>query len=101
MANDTIQFLPAELRSAASKIDSMAEDYQVQYDALYKETDAMIVAWDGKDNVAYTTQIAGFKDDFQKMKELMSEYAKFLRNAADTYEKTQETIAAEAKKLTN
>lgn len=101
MANDTIQILPAELRSAASKINSMADDYQVQYDALYRETDAMRVAWDGKDNVAYTKQIAGFQDDFKKMKDLMTTYAKFLTDAADTYEKTQGEIEAAAKRLTN
>lgn len=99
MANDTIQILPAELKSAASKINSMAEDYQAQYDALYREVDAMVAAWDGKDKVAYTTQIAGFKDDFKKMKDLMTAYAKFLTDAADTYEKTQGEIEAAAKKM--
>ena len=101
MANDTILILPEESRNAASKIETLAGEYEDLYKALYRETDSMTSEWDGKDNVTYTTQIAGFKEDFEKMKNRMEEYARFLRNAAETYEKTQGEIVAAAKKLIN
>lgn len=100
MARD-ITVTPEQLRNAASSIKSLATDYKTQYDQLYKETNAMATSWSGKDNVAYTTQIDGFKDDFARMYELMNSYAEFLTKTAQAYEDTQNAVVAEAKKLVN
>lgn len=97
----TIQVTPEQLEAAAGKIESLAADYQTQYNNLYSETNAMASTWSGKDNVAFTDQIAGFKDDFQKMYELMNKYAEFLRVSAKAYRDTQDTVASEARKLAN
>lgn len=96
-----IQVTPELLESAASKIEGLAGEYKSQYDALYDETNAMAATWNGKDNVAFVDQIAGFKDDFAKMYNLMLNYADFLRKSAKAYRDTQNTIVAEAKKLIN
>ena len=79
----------------------MAAEYKTQYDALYSETNAMASTWQGKDNTAFIDQIAGFKDDFEKMHSLMLNYADFLRKSAKAYRETQDTVAAEARKLVN
>lgn len=100
MARD-IQVTPEQLESAAGKIESLAADYQTQYNNLYSETNAMASTWSGKDNTAFTDQIAGFKDDFEKMHTLMLNYADFLRKSAKAYRETQDTVAAEARKLVN
>ena len=42
-----------------------------------------------------------FRDDFCKMKELMNEYATFMRNAAQVYEDTQKEVMNQAKGLQN
>lgn len=97
----TIQVTPELLESAAAKIEGLATDYQTQYNALYNETNAMASTWSGKDNVAFTDQIAGFKDDFTKMYTLMNQYADFLRKSAKAYRDTQDAVVAEARKLTN
>ena len=55
-----IQVTPELLESAASKIEGLAGEYKSQYDALYDETNAMAATWNGKDNVAFVDQIAGF-----------------------------------------
>jgi uncharacterized protein YukE len=57
--------------------------------------------WDGKDNVAFVEQIAGFKDDLKKMHVLMNRYADFLRRSAKTYRDTQDAVVSEARKLVN
>ena len=62
-----IQVTPELLESTAGKIEGLAGDYKTQYDQLYSETNAMASTWNGKDNVAFVDQIAGFKDDFEKM----------------------------------
>ena len=96
-----IEVTPELLESAAGRIEGLAGDYKTQYDLLYKETGAMASTWSGKDNVAYIDQIAGFKDDFEKMYNLMIRYAEFLRNSAKMYRETQNTVQVEARKLVN
>lgn len=97
----TIQVTPEQLESAAGRIESLAAEYKTQYDALYSETNAMASTWQGKDNTAFIDQIAGFKDDFEKMHTLMLNYADFLRKSAKAYRDTQDTVTAEARKLVN
>ena len=96
-----IQVTPEQLESAAGRIESLAADYKTQYEALYSETNAMASTWSGKDNVAFVDQIAGFKDDFEKMHTLMLNYADFLRKSAKAYRETQDTVVSEARKLVN
>ena len=97
----TIQVSPEQLESAAGRIESLAADYKTQYDQLYSETNAMASTWNGKDNTAFVDQIAGFKDDFEKMHTLMLNYADFLRKSAKAYRDTQDTVVSEARKLVN
>lgn len=100
MARD-IQVTPEQMESTAGRIESLAADYQTQYDNLYSETNAMASTWNGKDNVAFVDQIAGFKDDFKKMHSLMLQYADFLRKSAKAYRDTQDAVVTEARKLVN
>ena len=97
----TIQVTPEQLETTAGRIESLAAEYKAQYDALYSETNAMASTWNGTDNLAFTNQIDGFKDDFQKMHTLMLNYSDFLRKSAKAYRDTQSTIASEARKLIN
>ena len=97
----TIQVTPEQLETTAAAIQTTADDYKSQYQQLYSETDSMASTWTGKDNLAYTNQIAGFKDDFEKMYTLMQNYADFLKKSAKAYRDTQDTVTNEAKKLSN
>ena len=95
----SIKVDPQQLSSTASKIDAQAAEYRKEFGQLYAEVDAMQSAWQGADNVAFTNQIKGFKPDFEKMASLMDEYSKFLKQAAQTYQKTQDEIKSAASKL--
>lgn len=97
----TIQVTPEQLETTAGKIESLSADYKTQYTQLYSETGAMATTWNGKDNLAYTDQIGGFKEDFEKMYALMNNYADFLRKSAKAYRDTQQTITDQARKLVN
>lgn len=101
MAGRTIKVDPAKLKSAAGQIDSQAAEYKRQYEQLFTEVNAMASAWQGADNIAYTTQIEGFRDDFTKMYDLMMKYSEFLKNSADVYQGTQDEVVTQAKRLTN
>lgn len=97
----TIQATPEQMEKTAATIEALAADYKAQYDALYHATDDMKSTWGGKDNVKYIDQINGFKDDFEKMQNLMKNYADFLRKSAVAYRKTQDDIMAQAGNLRN
>lgn len=92
---------PAKLETTANKIDQQAIDYERNYKALFSEVEAMAVAWQGADNQAYTAQIKGFMDDFNKMTQLMRQYSEFLKMSAKTYRDTQSEVINQAKRLSN
>lgn len=101
MDNRKIEVKPEELKAVAKKMDAQLDDYKRVYNAIFSEVEGLAKAWKGTDNLAYTNQVQGFKDDFEKMAATLSEYSDFLKRSADTYQATQDSIIAEAKKLVN
>lgn len=92
---------PAELESAATLMEAQIEEYKSLYNSLFSEVDGMVAHWQGADNVAFTDQIKGFMDDFNTMETALTEYATFLRQAANTYNQVQQDRVTAAKTLTN
>ena len=92
---------PEILETTASKIEGMADQYSAHIDKLYSAVDVMSTAWEGKDNVAFTTQIYGFEDDLKQVLILCRQYVDFLRNTARAYRETQDEIATQAHQLAN
>lgn len=90
-----------KLKSVAGKIDTQVQEYQRVYNQIFSEVDGMAAAWKGADNVAFTTQIQGFKDDFEQMTKTLQNFSEFLKSSANKYEGTQNDIIAQAKKLAN
>ena len=97
----TIIVDPQKLENAANQITNEAAEYEATYRNLFTEIDNMSAAWQGADNLAFTTQIKGFTDNYQNKKTLMDQYSEFLMNAAKLYRQTQEDRVAQAKNLTN
>jgi len=97
----TIYVEPAKLEATATKVESFAAEYQKKYTALMSEVEAMGKNWEGADNIAYVTQVKGFTDDFERMKQLMTAYVEFLRASAKAYRSTQDNITSGAKGLRN
>jgi WXG100 family type VII secretion target len=90
---------PQQLESAAGKIEQQAADYESTYRKLFNEVDAMSNAWQGADNVAFTNQIKTFTTDFEKMTQLMRDYAEFLRLSAKAYRDAQNEVKTQASRL--
>jgi WXG100 family type VII secretion target len=98
----SIQVTPDNLRTQAAKVDQLATEYNDQYTTLLNEVDGFTSTdWKGSDATAFRDQVQGFKDDFVKMKELMNDYARFMRDSAQLYEDTQKDIINQAKGLQN
>ena len=71
---------PARLEASASHIEQMYMNYEREYRRLFQDVQTMGNNWQGKDNQAFVQQINGFAKDFASMRNLMKEYAEFLKN---------------------
>lgn len=90
---ESIKVTPENLRDQASKVDREAQNYYGEYRGLLKDVETLTTTdWKGEDADAFRDKVNNFEIDFNKMKELMNEYANFLRQAADNYQNTQANI---------
>jgi len=87
------------LTGTAKTIEAQAREYQQLYTQLYQAVDSMSSAWQGKDNVAFTTQIKGFKDDFERMKQLLLEFAELIKYANTEYKQALSDSTAVARNI--
>lgn len=67
MARGQIVVETTQLDSAAGRVEDLANTYNTNYTALFATIQEMQNAWAGVDNTAFTNQIEGFRDDFQRM----------------------------------
>lgn len=99
MARGQIIVETTQLDSVATQVEGCADTYKSNYISLFNTVQEMQNAWSGTDNTAFTNQIEGFRDDFQRMEQLMRDYAAYLRKAAAAYRETQANVASAAKTL--
>ena len=98
----SIQVTPDNLRTQAATVDKLASDYFNHYDSLLTEVNNFTSSdWKGADADAFRDQVQGFKDDFGKMKDLMNDYAKFMRDSAELYDNTKKDLITQIQGLQN
>lgn len=89
----SITVTPETLEDQAGKVDTKASDYYRDYEKLLNEVRNMTETdWKGEDATAFRAKVEAFEEDFNKMKQLMSDYADYLRQAAKNYRDTQENV---------
>lgn len=97
---DSIQVTPANLRRAAGEVEALASNYKAQYNELFSVVENFTSTdYQGKDAKEFCAKVRDFEDDFLKMKDLMDEYARFLKNAADDYERNQDNLSTQIRGL--
>ncbi len=90
------------MRTTANEVDNLADEYANKYQEFLNEVASLTSThWTGIDATAFKDQVEGFRDDFVKMKNLMNDYATYLRRAADQYETTQNNVRQTAQSLRN
>lgn len=90
---------PAVLEATASKMELLNSEYHQTVSALYEGVDLLAQSWQGKDNLAFTSQIKGFDQDLREIYALCTQYIEFLRASARGYRNTQSELAAQANAL--
>ena len=99
MARGKIIVETNRLDETAAQVDRMADSYEGEYNSLFRTVADLQESWSGEDNTAFTNQIEGFRDDYQRMTQLMRDYAAYLRKAAAAYRETRSNIASQARSL--
>ena len=93
---ESITVTTSDLRKAAGEVEELASTYKKQYGELFSLVDTFTTTdYQGKDAREFCEKVRDFEDDFINMKNLMDEYAKFLRTAADDYDKNQENLRSQ------
>lgn len=89
-----------QVRTAADVVDDYARNYENHYNELLKNVqDFTTTDWTGADADEFRNKVEDFRDDFVRMKELMNEYAKTLRDFAGSYDDEQTMIRQQAQGL--
>lgn len=101
MAQGKIIVTVQDLEKAASTVSTKAQEYQDNYNQLYKVIDELkgLKLWTGTDSDVFIEQLNQFKDDFDYMYSLMNQYSTFIKKAAQAYSGVQSTITNETKDL--
>ncbi|MCD8198538.1 MAG: WXG100 family type VII secretion target [Lachnospiraceae bacterium] len=97
---ESIKVTPENLRSKATEVDAKAEEYYAEYRALLNDVATLTSSdWTGEEASEFLAKVNDFEDDFNKMRELMQEYANHLRTSATNYEDTQNSVRNQIKSL--
>ena len=99
---ESIQVTTESLRGKAGEVREKAEEYSTRYQSFLSDVGELTTSdWKGDDANAFREQVEGFREDFERMKGLMDEYAQFLEDAARRYEDTQTNVSNTIKSLQN
>ncbi len=92
---------PAMLEQRAALMEQLNTEYHQTVSALYEGIDLLVQSWNGKDNLAFTSQIKGFDQELRQIYSLCAQYIEFLRTSARAYRDTQNELVAQIQGLTN
>lgn len=91
-----------DMRRTATEVDTLADDYENLYQRFLSEVEKLTKTdFKGIEADTFYERVNGFRDDFSKMKQLMNDYATFIRQTADSYEETQNNLKQQASALQN
>ena len=88
------------LVSSAGKIEEKTAKYNSEWAKLYTELQSLKSAqWQGIASETFNAKLEAYKNDFEEMAKVLTEYVNYLRTAADNYVKTEEAIKDAASSL--
>lgn len=91
----------ASLDSHIKQLETMRDEYRTAYqsDLYTKALDEVKSAYKGKDCDAFVSKVEEFRDDFEKMSDVITQYIEFLRKAFRDYQNTQEYLTQSGNNL--
>lgn len=93
MANNSIHYSEGTdaVVTVSTQIDTLGDDFFREYTELYNLVENELAAcWKGEDYDAFKTKVNEEKHFFESMRDVISEYATFLRNTANAHDARME-----------
>lgn len=87
------------VRALGKTVGDQAAEYNNEIANVYSVIDDVKNAWQGSDSASYTSQVEGYRASMEALGKVVEQYGQFLLNTADTYQKLQDDITANAGKL--
>lgn len=88
------------LVSSAATIEEKTAKYNSEWAKLYTELQSLKSAqWEGIASDTFNAKLEAYKNDFEEMAKILTEYASYLRTAADNYVRTEEALKDAASNL--
>ena len=88
-----------QLLQNAAYISQQAQQYAGVYGNIYQLLDEMGTIWQGKDYDALAQQLVAFRKDFDRMQQVLEDYAAYLRESASICRRLQEECMTMAGRL--
>lgn len=89
-----------QLTGAANVLEEQIADYNTQWQRLYTEVENLKASqWKGIASDAFNTQLEGYRDDFEALRDILVSFKDFLITAAEKYTKTEDAVNNAAKSL--
>lgn len=88
------------LVSSANVVEEKTAKYNSEWAKLYTELQSLKSAqWQGIASDTFNAKLEAYRNDFEEMAKVLTEYASYLKTAAENYEKTEEAIKDAASNL--
>ncbi len=88
------------LVSSANVIEEKTAKYNSEWAKLYTELQALKSSqWQGIASDTFNSKLEAYRNDFEEMSKVLLNYATFLKNAAENYAKTEESLKDAASSL--
>jgi WXG100 family type VII secretion target len=89
----------AEVEKISAEMNKLIQEYQRKYNEVYTNATEMGAIWDGEAKKTYMQRIEGFRNDFEKMVKVLSNYSSKLGIIAKRYKEAEENAKNLASKL--
>jgi len=90
----------AGMRTAASDIEELTNDYVQQVLALYSTGQELDILWSGDANATFKTQLGQDQPRFEALSSVVKQYIETLRCNADSYDRAEAEAIATLKAKT-
>ena len=77
--------------ASAARLDSLNEEFESIFTSFYSTVESdLMTNWKGEDSDAFRQKTADMRSNFESMRDIITEYANFLRSAARAHEARQQ-----------
>lgn len=90
----------ARLEKISADMNNLIQQYQKKYNEVYTNATEMGAIWEGEAKKTYMDRLEGFRNDFERMVQVLSNYSSKLSLIAKRYKEAEEKAKSLASKLT-